>query len=59
MEFKDDQMNAVIDRGVKLNAITYQLEQIKKSTESDEVRALAAAFAKLVEVVRPVVLFRP
>lgn len=58
MDFKDQQINAMITRGQKVNAVVEQLENLKKDAKSDEVRALAAALLAFVLAIREVVVFR-
>lgn len=58
MEFKDQQLNAIIERGQKVNTVIEQLENLKKDAKNDEVRALSAAFLAFVIAVREVVVFR-
>ena len=58
MDVRNDQLNAFIERGVRINAIVEVLESVKKNTKDDETRAIAAAVTALIGEIRTMVFFK-
>lgn len=59
MDFRGDQCDAIISKGLRLLAISEQAENIKKDSGNDEVRALAASIVELIKEIRPLIVFKP